>query len=307
MTRQGWITVGVDDSDGSRAAIRWAAHEAQRVGAGLRLLHVFSDVMPMGALYASASPGMPIEGRRLAERTVRAAAEPVKRALKDVPLDEVVLRGDRRTGLLHAAAHSDLMVLGDVEHPARHRVITGSVIGPVAAHSPTPVVVVPADCHPDPGRGVVVAGVKFFAASHQTVRQAFEVAAAREARLVVLHAWEYSAPESNLLIEHADLVAWEERSAKELRQVVDEVSRDFPGVEVEVRFVRGQPAKVLAEASADSDLITITRRVHGFPFGHLGAAGRAVLRETRCPAMVLPPTLENLPMTVPGDRNEAAS
>jgi nucleotide-binding universal stress UspA family protein len=187
------------------------------------------------------------------------------------------------------------MVLGDVAHPAHHRLITGSVIGPIAAHSPTPVVVVPANCAAEPRRDVVVAGVKSVAVSRGLVRQAFEVAAGRGARLVLLHAWQYSAPAEDLAGEQDDLAAWEERSAKELRQVVDEVARDFPGVEAEVRLVRGQPAKVLVDASADADLLAITRRPHGFPFGHLGGTGRAVLRETRCPAIVLPPSVRAVP------------
>lgn len=293
MTKQGWIAVGVDGSDGSMAAAQWAAREARRVGAGLRLVHVFSANVPMAGVYAAVFPHGSVEGRKLAERMLRKAAQAVQPILDGDRVEQVVLRGDRRAGLLRAAADADLMVLGDVPHPAHHRVITGSITGPVAAHSPTPVVVVPTGCEVDVGRGVVVAGVKFFASSRDLIRQAFEVAAGRAARLVLVHAWDYS-PYEGLMIDRVDLNEWEARSAKELGQVVDEVSRDFPAVEAEVRFDQGQPARVLAEASAEADLLAITRRLQGLPFGHLGATGRAVLREVRCPAVVLPPAVEHV-------------
>jgi nucleotide-binding universal stress UspA family protein len=60
-------------------------------------------------------------------------------------------------------------------------------------------------------------------------------------------------------------------------------------VEVGFRLVHGQGAHAIVDASSGADLLVITRRRHGFPGGHLGAAGRAVLRESRCPVEVLPP------------------
>lgn len=300
MSEHGWITVGIDGTAGSDAAVLWAAREADRVGARLRLVHVFDDYVPMAGFYAAAYPRGSVEGRQVAEKLVRDASRSVAAILPEDRREPVVLRGDRRAGLLRAAADSDLMVLGDEPHPARGRMLTGSIIGGVAAHSSAPVVVVPADCADTPARGVVVVGVKFFAASRELVRQAFEVAADRSARLVVLHAWEYSAPYDNMVFSHLDLVGWEERSAKELRQVVDDTARDFSHVQSEVRFVRGQPAQVLTDASAEADLLAIARRPHGFPLGHFGSTGRATLRETRCPAIVLPPAVETVPIATTG-------
>jgi nucleotide-binding universal stress UspA family protein len=144
MTKQRWIAVGIDGSEGSRAAAQWAALEARRTGAGVRLVHIFDDHVPMAGFYAAVYPAGSVEGHVLAARTVRRAKHAVQHILDDDHIEQVVLRGDRRAGLLRAAADADLMVLGDVAHPAHHHLITGSIIGPIAAHSPTPVVVVPA-------------------------------------------------------------------------------------------------------------------------------------------------------------------
>jgi nucleotide-binding universal stress UspA family protein len=71
-----------------------------------------------------------------------------------------------------------------------------------------------------------------------------------------------------------------------------------PGVETEVRLVHGQPARVVVEASSEADLLVITRRPHLLPYGHLGGTGRAILRETRCPTVVLPPAAERVELSV---------
>ncbi|GAB7006622.1 universal stress protein [Nocardioides sp. AN3] len=299
MTDRLRITVGIDGSDGSKAAAIWAANEARRVGADLRLLHVFTDYAPTIGYFAS--PGSPgsMEGHRMAEKLVRESARGLESSAGEIRVEPLVLRGDRRAGLLRAAADSALLVLGDEPHPVHHRLITGSIIGGVAGHAACPVVVVPAGTERRPALGVIVAGVKIVSASHDLVRQAFELAADRGSRLVILHAWESPSPYDDLLSSRLDVPGWEERSVKELDQIVDEVSADFTNVTAEVRIVHGQPARALIDASAEADLLAITRRLHGFPLGHLGAAGRAVLRETRAPAIVLPPALHEIPLSEP--------
>ena len=63
-------------------------------------------------------------------------------------------------------------------------------------------------------------------------------------------------------------------------------------MEARIEVRRGQPARVIADASAESDLLVIGRRRHTFPVGRLGSTGRALLRESHCPIEVLPPVLD---------------
>jgi nucleotide-binding universal stress UspA family protein len=63
-------------------------------------------------------------------------------------------------------------------------------------------------------------------------------------------------------------------------------------VETRVDVRRGQPARLIANAASESDLLVIGRRRHTFPTGRLGSTGRALLRESHCPVEVLPPVLE---------------
>ena len=298
MTEQRWISVGVDGSDGSQAAARWAAHEAQRIGAAVRLVHVFTDYMAMPSFYAGAYPTRMIEGQVGAARIVQSAAEALTPILDGRRVEQVVLRGDLRTGLLRAAADSDLLVLGDAPHPAHRHLITGSIIGPIAAHSSTPVAVVAANAELGRRRGVVIAGVKSLAHSQAMIREAFELAAARAARLVLVHAWEASSSDLDAVIDDADLPDWAERASAALQRAAHEVSREFPGVQSEVWLIEGPPASVLVEASSEADLVAMTRGGHRFPFDHLGETSRAVLGAARCPALVLPGAVEAAPTAV---------
>jgi nucleotide-binding universal stress UspA family protein len=98
MTKQSWIAVGVDGSDNSLAAVQWAAHEARRVGAGLRLVHVFSEYYPMAGFYSAVRPGGSVESHVVATRMLNRAARDVKPILDDGDVEQVVLRADRRAG-----------------------------------------------------------------------------------------------------------------------------------------------------------------------------------------------------------------
>jgi nucleotide-binding universal stress UspA family protein len=291
MSTRDWITVGIDETEGARAATRWAAHEAVRRGLGLRIVHVYNDLIPMGRFYAAAYPAAPIEGRPHAERLVKHASAEASEIISENYIQTRVLRGDRRDGLLQVAARSRMLVMGDQRRPFVDRLFTGSILLAVAAHSPVPVVLVPAGWEADPDDGAVVAGVKAPDSGRELVRHALQLATDRRAPLVLVHAWEYPSGYDDLIANHVDVVEWEERARKELTQLVEELG-GAEGVDVEIRVVHGQPARVLTEASKSAALVVLARRRHGFPFGHLGGTGRAVVRETRSPLVVLPATTE---------------
>jgi nucleotide-binding universal stress UspA family protein len=293
MSREEWIAVGVDGSEGSKAATRWAAREADRSGANLRLVHVFTDVAPMGSFMGAAYPVGPVETAYAAQNLVDEAAQDARQILTEDRVQTLLLRADRRVGLAQAAADARLLVLGDEPHGLLDRLITGSVVAAVAAHAPAAVAVVPANWQ-DADGGTVVVGVKSVDSSPALIRRGFELAAGRRGRLKVLHAWEFLSPYDDAISAHIDLPAWEQRTLTELRNRVARIGLDFPGVETEVVLVHEQPAQALVDASVDAGLLVITRRPHGFPFGHLGGTGRAVLRETRCPTVVLPSGAEKV-------------
>lgn len=293
-----WILVGIDGSRGSDAAVDFAVDEARRTGAGLRLVHV----LPGEALIAGRYPAplTPIESRRIGQRILRDAAGRTGELLDAGQVVTDLLTGGRVATLVHAARQTRMVVLGD-ERRSRSgrvldRVITGSVLTGVAARSTTPVVAVPDTWHVGEDRRPVVAAVKDCDGSLGLVRRAVDIAIDRGVTLVLLHAWELPTLYDDMIAARVDTAEFGRDARAALDGLVARATDGRPfaelGLDLEIRVEHGQPAGVLVEASQEADLLLVARRPHAFPLGHLGATGRAVIREGRCPVEVVPPAAE---------------
>ena len=135
------IVVGVDGSDGSKAALRWAARLARLLGA--RIDAVASWELPTGsllrALPASYTPQPDIE-QLLADTVDEAlgADRPADMRLK-------VLEGPAAQTLITVAHGALMLVVGSRGLGGFTGVLLGSVSARVAEHAPCPVLVVHGD------------------------------------------------------------------------------------------------------------------------------------------------------------------
>lgn len=144
----------------------------------------------------------------------------------------------------------------------------------------------------DPTRRVVVA-VKDCTSSAGLLAQALRHAADRAAELVVLHAWQLDAVYDDMTVAHLDMSDWEDASRRALDDGLGRARRRVPhasDVDVRIEVRHGQPAREITEETGNADLLVIDRRRHSFPWGRLGNTGRAVIRESRCPVEVQPPS-----------------
>ena len=294
-TRRDEMLVGVDGSRAATAAARWAAIEADRLGASLRLLHVVPTLAIAGLPGAPETAGAAKVDAALRHRRDRifgAPAEAARAVLAGDRIQTDMIGGERVPTLLAEAAHARAVILGAPWHPRVDRLITGSVVGGVAARASVPVIGVPEDWASEHERGRVIAAVKQLtgADSEHLVAEAAQIALARKCRLTVLHAWEFPVVYDNMLATTEDEQAWNDIKrdllTDLLRQATDGVETTL---DVDFRVVHDQGAHALVAASTEADLIVIHRRHRAFPFGHLGGPGRAILRESRCPVEVLPP------------------
>lgn len=288
MTHLDPILVGVDGSPGSSAAIRFAAHEAQRQGTGIRLVHVVPNYVPITPMVPLAPSDLEDTGKQI----LSAAAEEAHTLLEPQHVTSSLLDGPRVPALLHAAEHARLVVLGSERRPVLERLLTGSTLVGVAARATCPVVAVPGDWSPHGEHGTVVAGVKSTQHSPELVRRALEAAAERNAGVVLVHAWELPNQYDDLITSRVDRDEWADLARRAIERSLLGLGLAFAGVPVEIRVVHGQPARVLQRASSDADLLLVARRHNAFPFGHLGGTGRALLREGHCPVEVVPPADE---------------
>lgn len=138
------IVVGVDGSDGARAALAFALDEARLRGTSVRAVaawHVPAAVV--GGGFAPADPGLveevEIETRRALDRALDDAAEPAA----GIEVERVVRLGAPARVLLDAAQDADLLVVGTRGLGGFRGLMLGSVSQQCAHHAPCPIVIVP--------------------------------------------------------------------------------------------------------------------------------------------------------------------
>lgn len=144
------IVVGIDDSPGARAALKWAANEA-------RLHDVRLDVIHVWAVPAQWAQGYGVEWTIDLE-TLGGDAQSVAVDLVDGMLTDAekpdrlivtAIEGNASSVLLEASKSADMLVVGTRGRGGFARLLLGSVSNAVVHHALCPVVVIPAPTQPD--------------------------------------------------------------------------------------------------------------------------------------------------------------
>ncbi|MGH9048543.1 MAG: universal stress protein [Acidimicrobiia bacterium] len=136
------VTVGVDASEGSVRALRWALREARLRGARLRAVLAWSYLdQPKGSFD-------PAYGEDDARGQLDEALALVAGGADDVEIDPVLVNDLPARALLAAARDADLLVVGSRGLGGFKGLLLGSVSQQVVQHAPCPVVVVPGDERP---------------------------------------------------------------------------------------------------------------------------------------------------------------
>ncbi|ROR90854.1 universal stress protein [Nocardioides aurantiacus] len=284
MSTDPTYVVGVDWSVGSNAAVRWAAREAHRDGARLRLVHVVPSYVPISPM----APLVPLDLDDAGETLLTQARATALEVLREDVVTTSLLAGPRIQRLVDTGREAALLVLGHERGPSLDRILTGTTVTAVAARASCPVVAVSADHVAPAPRGQVLVGIKSTEHSHRLLRRGFELASQRGDRLLVLHAWELGRVYDDLVLDRADTSEWESRARDAIGLEVAPLLDQHPHVELEVRVVHGQPARVLCDATHESDLVLLARRPRAFPVGHIGSTARALLRHSACPVEIEP-------------------
>ena len=285
MTRHDSITVAVDGSEASSAAIRFGAREAERLDTDLHLVHVLPSYVPVAPMLPLLPSDLEATGRSILDRAESEAAM----LLGSGRVTTALLDGPRVTRLLETGRHARLLALGHDRRLTLGRLFTGSTVTAVAAASACPTVSVSTDWSPRGEQHCVAAGIKSVEHSPELVRRALELASERGARVVLVHAWDLPYQYDDLVVARVDEAEWGEQARRAIERHLGSIREAYPEVQVEVRVVHGQPARVLRDVSREADLLVLARRAHAFPVGHLGATARTLIRESECPVVVVPP------------------
>jgi nucleotide-binding universal stress UspA family protein len=138
------IVVGVSGSHASGAALQWAADEARRRNARLRIVRSWEP--PHRAPYAmTAEQPTPAQQRNVASQDLAATMNAAFGTTLPAGVETELAEGSAERTLVEQSLNADLLVLGAVTQPA----LLDSPIGPVVrtclSHAHCPVVVVNAD------------------------------------------------------------------------------------------------------------------------------------------------------------------
>lgn len=130
-TKQNRIVIGYDGSDGSRAALGWAAREAELRQAPLEVVRAWT-------------PGEFGTDEELSDYTQSHLEKELTEFLagRDVSWSAVAERGSAAKVLMDRASDAQMVVVGSRGHGALSGLLLGSVSSHVATHSGAAVVVI---------------------------------------------------------------------------------------------------------------------------------------------------------------------
>lgn len=269
------VVVGLDGSDDSRLALRWALDEAQSSGRPVHLVHCHH--VARGA----ADKGLAAWGSRLLDEGLGLCREfPDVRATA-----EVVDTHDPSpaASLLAASEAADILVVGCRGHRSPLGVLWGSVSEHLSRHATCPVVTVrPPN---DAGATRVVLGLTVPEPTEGALAYAFEYALQHGVGLTAINVWhEHGVSGAGALypVEHY-LALGPDRHLGVLNDVLEPWRAKFPDVMVTAESVGGHAASVLRYASEHAALL-VGRPESGGISQLLGSMSQSMLHRAQSPS-----------------------
>lgn len=288
------IVVGVDGSESSLEAFRWAADEARRRRWSVKA------ILAWGRSYVVPVYGDFSDAEWLQEHAELQLHSWLKDELGDDPGIDV--RREAREGpparaLLDAAHDAGLLVLGSRGQGGFASLVLGSVSQQCAQHASCPVMILRRDEaagrdkqaeHATPR---IVVGVDGSGTAREALAWALEEARLRHASVDVVHAWRMPFSDGYPVPTLTVLPAVEvEQEARRLLDAAVGSSAATGGTRVEPILVCDSAARALIDTAKGADMIVVGSRGRGgFSGLLLGSVSQKVLHHASCPVVVVPP------------------
>jgi nucleotide-binding universal stress UspA family protein len=287
------VVAGVDGSETALAAVRWAAAEAARRHAPLRLVSALGTRAEYGYGPRRSWGNIYDEIVGQTQHQLNIAAAAAAKAAPGVAVDARIRTGHPGTVLTEQSADAGLLVLGHRGWSGLAGLVAGSVAVRMAAAAPCPVVVVAEPLLPSPSHRPVVLGVDGTELSEAAIEFAFAEADLWGAPLVAVHTW------FDQLLDPAltPFLDWDAMRTEEqalLAQRLAGWSAKYPDVAMRSLVLRDRPAHALLEHATDARLLVIGSRGRGaFTGTVLGSVSQSVLHRAPCPVAVVRPEQGN--------------
>jgi nucleotide-binding universal stress UspA family protein len=286
------LIVGVDGTEGSVEALRWAAHEAARRDWPLHVITcaelpvaVEAGMIGSGAITGSAMESIVTEQEAVNQRAVNLA----RSFGLDIEVTGETVLGAPAYALVGASTSDDIIVAGATSHPGRLTDVLGSVATLVAHRAKGSVVVVHGSDRRTGDIHRIAVGVDGSEVSNTALSWAIDEALRCDAELVLVHGWYYpyigprtggTEPRDDMRL---DAMRTLEASAQKVRE-------QAPALRCHSIISEQSPAKAVLDAGKNADLIVVGTRGHGgFASLILGSVSRTVLQHAGVPVVVVRP------------------
>ncbi|MEV0646404.1 universal stress protein [Phytomonospora sp. NPDC050363] len=286
------IVVGIDEGPESVVALRWAAQEAATTYSPLVLVHAF-EWLPQTRLgrddyyFPLRDEGLDKTAREQYEQNAKEmladATAIVNESGSGLEVETKVVEGVPFETLEVEARNASLLVLGSHSRGLLGRMLLGSVSSAIASDPPCPVAVVRTHTRAVPVEATdmpVVAGFDGTPASRTALAFAADHAARHGSQLIVVHAFHpVDQRTAGSVSEQAGRrTAW-------LRENVQMIEKDHPGLHVTCTVTEHRPAQALVEWSVAARLIVVGT---GGRRAYTGSVSQALLHHSWSPVVVIP-------------------
>ncbi|NDZ97167.1 universal stress protein [Streptomyces sp. SID6673] len=281
------ILVGVDGSDASNRAVRWAATTAAAEEVDLKLVGVY-DISTSNYAPGLIIPQDVVDAiKQDAADAVHDAAALAKEVAPGVAPQTSLVEGDAARALLELGKDAGTIVLGTRGLGSIKGLFLGSVSTTVAAHFHGRVVVVAGPG----GNGPVVVGIDDSPVSDAAVGEAFRQAAVRKTKLVAVHTWTPLDVDAlhGYGIEPDEVARMSQEAVEAVAERLAGYTSEYPDVVVERVVIPEEPAKAVLDAAGDdAQLIVVGSRGRGgFKGLLLGSTSQKILHQAESPVMVV--------------------
>ncbi|WP_216916661.1 universal stress protein [Nocardia noduli] len=291
------VVVGIDGSEPSDLAVRWAAETASRRRRRLRIVHGLDLAAAQAVLgmYDLMVPAVTEALREQGERRLATAHRLAREIDPELIVETELSDGHPAKILIDASESAHLMVLGaGTRRPVTH---LGSTLLAVTAHARGSVVVVRDTGTEQQTRrtGPVVVGIDGSPANTAAAATAFAEASLRDAPLVAVHAAnDISAAAIAGLSESLPTTLPTREMDALAREVLSEQlagwQEKYPDVTVTRKVYVAEARKHLLAWSETAQLVVVGSRGRGGFLGMiLGSTSNALVQQASCPVLVAHP------------------